>query len=191
MKLQSGIRARLGVALVIGVAALAILALPGLASSHDHGNKPADAGVIDSYDTDTGELTVDLTAGGTISALVVERTHIHCGKPPRHNRRGRGHGRAQRRNEGNDENGSSGQGQGPREEGEDPPGHDGTPPGSSEGPGQGAEHSARCGTDDLVAGTAVKKAEIVLIDGKAYFRVICLPRPDTPAEPTAAPEEQS
>ncbi len=188
MKLQRGKRARLGWTLLVAIAAVAILALPSLASGHDRGHKPADAGVIGSFDADTGVLAIDLAKGGTISALVVDRTQIRCGRPHRRHHRGRGHGRSQRPNRGG-EDGPGGEGRGPRQEGENPPGHDGTPPGSSEDPGRGAEHSAGCGTDNLVPGTTVKKAEIVLIDGAAYFRVVCLPRPDKPAPEGPGPEE--
>ncbi len=198
MKLKRGIRARLGGALLSAVAAVAILALPSLASSHDRGHQPpGDAGVIESFDPETGVLAVSLSEGGTISALVVDRTRIRCGDRHRgrHHRRGwrrrahrssrrlsrRGEDRAAEDQAGEDESAPP-DAQGRDDQGEDPPGHDGTPPGASEGPGRGADRSARCGTDDLVPGTAVKRAEIVLIDGNAYFRVICLPPPGQPAQ---------
>lgn len=200
MKLQRGTRGRLAGALLAGIAAVAILSLPGLASSHKRGHgPPPPAGVIESYDSETGALAVDLTDGGTISALVVDRTHIRCGKPHRRgHHRGRGHGRASKRpHRGADMPAAEGEGRGPRDEGSKggegpPPGHDGTPPGASEGPGKGAERSGRCGTDDLVPGTVVKKAEIVLINGNAYYRVVCLPRPDNPSdeEPEPGPGDE-
>jgi hypothetical protein len=188
-------RTRLGGLLLAVTAALAMLALPGLASSHkqDH-DPPGDAGVIQSYDSSTGVLTIDLGEGDAISALVTERTHVVCGKPPRRHHRGRGHGpggdsddgslqRPGRGDEMPPPPGESG-GPGSREEGEDPPGHDGTAPGSSEDPGKGAKRSARCDTDDLVAGTVVKKAEIVLTDGNAFYKVVGLPRKDEAEEPS-------
>ncbi len=191
-------RTRLGGALLAVTAALAMLALPGLASSHrgDH-EPPGDAGTIQSYDAATGLLTIDLAEGDTISALVTERTHVVCGKPPRRHHRGRGHGPGgdsddsalQRPGRGDEMPPPPGDNEGPgsREDGEDSPGDDGTAPGSSEDPGRGAERSARCDTDDLVAGTVVKKAEIVLTDGNAFFKVVGLPRKDTEETPEAPP----
>ena len=165
MKHPRGTRTRLGGVLLALTAALAMLALPGLASSHkpDH-DPPGDAGVIQSYDSTTGLLTVDLAEGDTISALVVERTKIRCGKPPR-----RGHGDGPFARPGSDDGVRPPKGDGPRDEDnsgpgggdesrDDPPGHDGTPPGASEDPGQGAEHRARrCDEDDLVPAPWSKK----------------------------------
>lgn len=214
MKLQRSIRARLSGALLALTAAVAMLALPGLASSHEGGDHspPGDAGTIASFDPSTGVLVVDLAQGDNISGLVVDRTQIRCGKPPRKHHRGHGGDSASERpgsgegrpprgegpppnDEGDD---SSGPGSGPPGQGEDgnddPPGHDGTPPGASEGPGQGEDHGQRppkCDEDDLVAGAVVKKAEIVLTDGNAYFRVICLPRPEKAPEEEPAPEVPS
>ena len=188
-------RTRLGGVLLAVTAALAMLALPGLASSHkqDH-DSAGDAGTIQSYDSSTGVLTIDLTEGDTISALVTERTHVICGKPPRRHHRGRGHGPGgdsddatlQRRGHGDEMRPPPGENEGPgsREESDDPPGDDGTPPGSSEDPGKGAERSARCDSDDLVAGTVVKKAEIVLTDGNAFFKVVGLPRKEAAEVPS-------
>lgn len=203
MKFSRGIRARLGGGLLAVTAAVAMLALPGLASSHESpGHSPAaDAGTIQSYDPGSGLLVVDLALGDTASGLVVERTQIRCGKPPRKARRGHGHhgdSASQRpgpgderppRGEGpppkdQEEGDNSGPGSGPPGQGEDgnddPPGHDGTPPGASEDPGQGEDHAnrpPRCDEDDLVPGTVVKQAEIVLTNGNAYFRFISLRRP--------------
>jgi len=192
MKLQRGIRARLGGALLAAVAAVAILALPGLASSHDGGQGRPAAGVIESFDPETGVLTVDLTKGDTISALVVDRTRIRCGKPHRRHHRGRSHARAaQRPSRGGDQSGVRDEVQGPRDQGEDAPGHDGTPPGASEGPGRGAEHSDRCGTDDLIPGTVVKRAEIVLTHGNAYYSFVGLPRLAKPTDEQPEPESET
>lgn len=202
-----GARARLGGVLLAVAAAFALLALPGLASGHDHHHgPPADAGTIESFDGESGVLTVALTDGGTVSGLVTPRTHIQCGRDRghRHGRRhARRHGRrhslrhrhgaarASRRGElggdrGRGPEGEEGQG---RQPGEDPPGHDGTAPGRSEGPGQGVEHSGRCTTEDLVAGTPVKVAELVLIDGNAYYRLVGLPPKSPQSEPEGEGEE--
>jgi hypothetical protein len=182
-------RARLGGVLLAAVAALALLALPGLASGHDHHHgQAADAGTIESFDTETGVLTIALTNGGTVSGLVTPRTHIRCGwdhgrrrhggEDSRRHRRGsarlsrRGDSDAEHQGRGEPEDEDHGRGDEP---GEDPPGHDGTPPGRSEDPGQGAEHSGRCTADDLVVGGTVKVAELVLIDGSAFYKLVALP----------------
>ena len=183
-----GNRARLGGILAAAAAVLAMLALPGLAVSHDHDRDFAgDAGAIQSFDPASGVLVVDLADGGSVSGLVTTRTRIRCGEDHgRHHHRGRGHGDDLRRGRGatasrhgsDDDSGNSGpgsEGSGRDDEpGEDTPGHDGTPPGSSEDPGRGAEHSARCTGDDLVAGATVRVAELVLIDGKAIYAFIGL-----------------
>ncbi len=143
-------RVRLGGAMLAAAAAFALLALPGLASGHDHHHAPpADAGTIESFDGESGVLTIALTNGGTDSGLVTPRTHIQCGRDRGHghgrgNGHGRGHGRRNRR---------------------------------------GTEHSARCTTDELVAGTPVRVAELTLIDGNAYFKLVALPPKRPEGEP--------
>lgn len=188
-----GNRARLSGVLLAAAAALAILVLPGLASGHRSHDPLGDAGTISSFDPETGVLTIDLAKGGSISGLVVRRTHIRCGDD-RGRHRGHGHGlRPERRGVGatnsnrgsgsggdevEDEHGGedeSGDDRGRHgESADDPAGHDGTAPGRSEG----AEHSSRCTVDDLVAGATVKVAELVLIDGNAFYRLVGLePQP--------------
>jgi hypothetical protein len=174
-----GNRARLGGVLLAAAAALAILALPGLASSHGPHHDHGDAGTIQSFDPETGALTIDLAEGGSVSGLVVRRTHIRCGHDHGHRHGLHSHERrrgAQASSRGPGENGDDGKSGDNRglEPGEDPPGHDGTAPGRSEGPGKGAEHSHRCTTDDLVAGATVKVAELVLLDGKAIYKLVGL-----------------
>lgn len=190
-------RAGLAGMLVAVAAALALFALPGLASAHHGHDSLADAGTIQSFDQETGVLTIDLTEGGSVSGLVTPRTHIHCDNGRHRGRHGLRHhlrGGATASHEG-DRGGEGGDNRGRGEEepgddhgeglepgednhanGDDPPGHDGTAPGRSEDPGQGDEHGARCGTDDLAAGTTVKFAELVLVDGKAIYRLVALPK---------------
>jgi hypothetical protein len=187
MKRQRSSKARLSGVLLAAMAVTALLVLPGLAASHDRNqDHPGDAGTIQSFDPETGSLAIDLTEGDTISGLVVDRTHIRCGKGRHHRRhlrrhRRRHHGQASASNRGPAVRGSDGSQdsdlvRGPKA-GEDTPGHDGTPPGASEDPGQGAENSDRCTTDDLVEGTTVKVAELVLINGNAYFKLVALKPP--------------
>lgn len=94
-------RARLGGMLAVALGALALLALPAL-SAAKHGSDDSDyrqnAGTVASYDSESGELTIDLNAGGTTTALVTDETRIICvgvkrgGHRHHHNRgRGRGH----------------------------------------------------------------------------------------------------
>lgn len=196
-----GNRARLGGALVAIVAALTLVALPGLASAHHGHDDLADAGTIQSFDPASGVLTIDLTEGGSVSGLVTPRTHIHCDNGRHRGRHGLRHhlhhgatasdsgpGRGGDRSEGEDNHrhgeeepgDDHGEAREPGEDnhtnGDDPPGHDGTAPGRSEGPGRGDEHGERCGSDDLTAGKTVKFADLVLIDGKAIWSVVVLPK---------------
>jgi hypothetical protein len=179
-------RTRLGRVLLAAVAALALLALPGIAAGHDRGHDQAgDAGTIQSFDPETGALAIDLAGGGSVSGLVTTRTRIRCGDDHGHHRGHHGHDLRRGRgattshdDDFDDDRGNRGPGSENSgrddEPGEDTPGHDGTPPGSSENPGQGAEHSARCTSEDLVAGATVKVAELVLIDGKAIYAFVGL-----------------
>jgi len=186
MNLSSGRRRWSGRGLLIALSALAVLALPGVAVTQGHGpdhgrgHDHENAGTVQSFDPATGKLAIALTGGETVNGLVIDRTRIRCGD----DRRGRGpdrrgrddasasrHGEPESSNQGPGSRGDQPGDKGPRD---DPPGHDGTPPGSSEDPGQGAEQSARCDTDDLIAGAAVEVAELVLIDGKAIYKMVAL-----------------
>lgn len=192
-----GNRARLGGILAACAAAAALVALPGLASANPGHDVLADAGTIQSFDPASGTLTIGLTEGGDASGLVTPRTHIHCDNGRHEGHHGLRHhlrhgATASDRGPGSggeDENdhreGEPGDDHGERPEpgednhanGDDPPGHDGTAPGRSEGPGRGDEHSDRCTTDDLIAGATVKFAVLVLVDGKAVYSVVGLPKP--------------
>ena len=212
MKSQ-GNKARLAGVLAAVAAVLALVALPGLASAHHGHDGLADAGTIESFDQETGMLTIALTEGGAVSGLVTPRTHIRCDNGRHRGRHGLRHRRRHRlrhrratashdRGRGGEsesqgeENHRHGEGMEPGEdnhEAGDPPGHDGTAPGRSEGPGQGAEHSDRCTTDDLTEGATVKFAVLTLVDGKAIYKVVGLPKPvaegEEEGEPEAPPSE--
>ncbi len=198
-----GNRARLAGVLIAVAATLALLALPGLASARHGHDGLGDAGTIQSFDQETGVLTIDLADGGSVSGLVTPRTHIHCDNGRHRGRHGlRHHLRhgatashdSGRGGEGEDDHGRGeeepgddhGEGLEPGEDnhanGDDPPGHDGTAPGRSEGPGHGDEHAAHCGTDELTAGTTVEFAELVLVDGKAIYKLVALPKPEKATE---------
>lgn len=191
----NGKRARLGgVLLAVALGAAALLALPGIGATKGHG--PKAAGKIESFDRETGELTVDLFKGGTITGLVVRRTHIRCGNRPRHRhrrlRRARGLHRlssasARRRGDaivdlrpGRPDSAPADE---PREK---PPGRDGTAPGASEDPGKGADRRRRRCIDYLVEGAIVKRADMVLAHGNAFYRTIGVVKPKDSAD-----EEQS
>jgi hypothetical protein len=202
-----GNRTRLAGVLVAVAAVLALVALPGIASAHHDHDSLADAGTIQSFDPANGVLAIDLTEGGSVSGLVTPRTHIHCDNGRHRGRHGlrhhlrhdatashdRGGEGEDNRGRGEEESGDDhGEGVEPgennHENGDDPPGHDGTAPGNSEGPGRGDDRSARCSTDDLIAGTTVKFAVLTLVDGKAIYSVVGLPEPeegepDTPPTP--------
>ncbi|MEZ5077818.1 MAG: hypothetical protein R2725_10270 [Solirubrobacterales bacterium] len=97
-------RARLGSLLAVALGALALLALPAIATAKhgsdgggERSNGRENAGTVASYDTETGELEIALTAGGTAAALVTDETRIRCvgakrGGHRHHSHRGRGRG---------------------------------------------------------------------------------------------------
>ena len=194
---SNGKRARLGGVLVAVAAVLALIALPGLASGHRGHSDPAPAGTIQSFDGETGALTIDLSDGGSVSGLVTRRTHIRCDNGRHRGRRGlrhhrRGHGASASRRGGSEAEDNHQQG---GEEPGDDRGGQGLEPGEDHGgrglePGEdhqaggdspGGDHHGRCTTAALTAGATVKIAELVLIDGKAIYKAVVLPR-QAPAE---------
>jgi hypothetical protein len=174
MKRPHGNRARLGgVLLAVALGALALLALPAIGSSpeSDSDHSPPAAGTVASFDSETGELVVDLADGGSISALVVRRTQIRCGERPDH-LHGHGH-RGHRASASHRDGGESGEDHGERglKPGEDR-GHHGAE--SGEDHHDHGHHGERCNTSDLVEGAVVMHAEIVLTHGKALYKKIGL-----------------
>ncbi|HET7053697.1 MAG TPA: hypothetical protein VFI09_07265 [Solirubrobacterales bacterium] len=172
-----GNRTRLAGILVAAAAALALVALPGIASAQHGHDSLADAGTIQSFDPDSGVLTIDVTEGGSVSGLVTTRTHIHCDNGRHEGRHGlRHHLRhgATASDRGPGRGGDDGEGEDNHADGDDPPGHDGTAAG--EDPGHGDEHGESCGADDLAAGKTVKFADLVLVDGKAIWSTVVLPQ---------------
>lgn len=132
------------------------------------------AGTIASFDTETGKLTINLFGGETITGVVNEETEIECGCNHASEEEGAISSRQEDSNPGEEQTGPSGQGE---DESDDPPGHDETPSGASEGPGQGAEESedgghSNCSTEDLVVGTVVHEAELQLENGVGTFTKI-------------------
>jgi hypothetical protein len=132
------------------------------------------AGTIASFDAGTGKLVVNLYGGDTISGFVTDETRIKCGHGCR-DHGDDGNSEASASNHGEDESEDEGEDEdhaGPGDGEMPPPGHDGTPPGSSEDPGDGAENSADCTTDALVEGAVVEEAELKLRDGKAVYKEV-------------------
>lgn len=162
-------RARLAGMLAAVAAAIALVALPGAAAAHHDHEGVADAGTIESFDQETGVLTIALTEGGSVSGLVTPRTHIHCDEGWHFGRHGLRHGHHATASHDRGEKGESGD---HHEGGDEPPGHAGTPPGHD------ADHSGGCDTSDLTAGATVKFAVLMLVDGKAVYAVVGLPRPE-------------
>jgi hypothetical protein len=102
-----------------------------------------------------------------VSGVVGERTKIKCKRDHRHGPKAKKAARGR----GADYHPSPSH----RGRHSDPPGHDGTPPGSSEDPGQGAKHKApRCTTADLVVGAVVEEAELKLKNGGAFYKKVVL-----------------
>ena len=207
---RHGYRGRLaGVLFAVALGALAMLALPAIGvgkhGSDDRGPRPA--GTIASFDRETHILTVDLAKGGEISALVVRRTHIRCGKDGRRHRRYR---RARRGGEaptpprGSESVGDRApdgarSGDEPGDGGGEEPGEDRGKPTSepSEGnhvrgkgrPRGNRKHRRRCNAGDLVEGATVVRAEIVLTHGNAFFKRIGVLTPKA-EDPEPEPEEE-
>jgi len=195
MKRSIGKRARIGGALLAAALAALALALPTIGLSKQGGDRGARAaGTVQSFDTETGELIVDLAKGETISGLVVRRTKIRCGEGRRHHLRGRRH---RRRHVASASRGGVSDISGDRRTGDEPSdvrGDRGIEPGDDHGE-QGGESGEdahghrpgdRCNTDDLVPGAIVMRAEIVLAHGNAFYARIGLlpPQLATPQAPT-------
>jgi hypothetical protein len=154
---------RRGPATVIGLvlSITALLALAGPASAHhrDHHGSGEPAGTISSYDPESGILTIDLTKGGSISALVTGETRISLGggcnkggdnSSSRHARKS---ARAARHNFGGDH--------------------------GDHGWHHGWWHSHEGSTDDLNPGTVVDEAVLVLVDGTAVYAKVELESPQS------------
>ncbi|HUB98754.1 MAG TPA: hypothetical protein VMS11_02910 [Solirubrobacterales bacterium] len=126
---------------------VAMLAFAGPASAHHHGDFGDDdpAGTISSFDPDSGVLTIDLADGGQVSGLVTDETRIETGGGCRHGDHGDDERRGRKASTLRHHQGDHGRGW-----------HHGW--GDDEG-----------NTDDLVAGTVVDDAILILADGKATF----------------------
>ena len=107
------------------------------------------AGTIQSFNSDTGRLVINLFGGDTLSGLVTSDTRIEC----------------EDENEDENENeaeqhhsGNSGPGGGDDED--------------NSGPGRGDEDDRNCTTADLTPGRVVEEAELEAEDGAAFFEEV-------------------
>jgi hypothetical protein len=207
-----GNRARLGGVLVAVAAVLALIALPGIASGRRGHDGPAPAGTIQSFDQETHVLTIDLTEGGSIAGLVTRRTHVRCDNGRHRGRHGLRHNRRGKR--GDDATTSSRRGDGDEttdDHGDHSPGEDDHPSeevesddDNDDGDDEADDDSAdeddhgdhqghRCGFRSLTEGATVKYAVLVLVDGKAIYKEIALPKqaPPPPEEGEEEGEEEA
>jgi hypothetical protein len=116
------------------------------------------AGTIASFDPTTGELTIDLFGGGSVSGLVTEETEIECDESG---------GEASASDSSGEDEGSDDNQDG-NESGDD----DGQENESGDGDGQDGPNNSNCATADLEPGATVDEAELELENGMAVFEKV-------------------
>jgi hypothetical protein len=170
--------------LVLALGAVALLALSGIAVAkdrhgddngrhdhhghhhHNHEFQLRETGTVTSFDPATGNLTIALTGGESVSGLVTDGTRISCeGVDDRLSRRDRGGG-----------GDNSGPGSGDDNGGQFEPGDDHGGPGEPEpGDDNGGEApvgETSCTVTSLTPGAVVGDAELRLEGGAAVFEEV-------------------
>jgi hypothetical protein len=174
---SKGRRAKLGSLVAVALGALAIFALPGLASARNGSDDSSDStATIQSFDQTTKTLVVALPDDQTVTGTVTRRTRIRCEDQHGHGRHGR-HGVRGREAEPGDDHGGHGEeagddngGQG-NEPGDDNGGDSSGPGPSSSGPSGHDDNGlgANCTTADLTPGAAVEEIELDFGRGTVFF----------------------
>lgn len=176
MNRSKGKRARLAGLLALALGAVAIFALPGLASArHGSDDGSGSAATIQSFDPATKTLVIALPDEKTVSGAVTRRTRIRCEDQHGHRHggdrvRGReaepGDDRGGHGEEVGDDNGGRG-----GEPGDDNGGGNSGPGSSGSGPGGHDDNGsgANCTAADLIAGAAVDEVELEFEHGGVEF----------------------
>jgi len=147
---------------------------------HHHGQP---SGTIQSFDSETGKLTIVLLNEETVSGLVTDRTRIKCEDEHSpditasrtHLRHGESEPGDDHGGRGEEEPGDDRGGEGEEEPGDDHSGGDNSGPGNSNSVGGGpSSHDdngtgANCTTSDLIVGTVVTDAELEIEHGGATW----------------------
>lgn len=154
------------------------------------------AGTIASFDTETGELTINLFGGETVSGLVNEETEIKCedhsgasasseGSDSGEEEAGEDNGGETEQAEPGDDNGGEEEagddngGQGEEEPADDNGGEEAGEDNGGDNSGTGSENSgsgdgeqSNCTTADLTPGAVVQEAELKVANGQATFEKV-------------------
>jgi len=120
------------------------------------------AGTIQSFDAETGRLTIALFGGETQSGLVTSETEIKC----EHSEESTTAASASHEN-GDDSSPASGE-----EEPGDDNGDNSGPGSPNSGPGNQNDDEGNCTTADLVPGAVVDEADLKLANGTATFEEV-------------------
>jgi hypothetical protein len=126
------------------------------------------AGTIQSFDAETGRLTIALFGGETQSGLITSETEIKCEHSEESTTASASH----------ESGDSSGPGSGEEEPGDDDNGDNSGPGSSNSGPGNHNddenehENEGNCTTADLVPGAVVDEADLKLANGTATFEEV-------------------